>query len=81
MVNIDDNFLSLMDDHGDTKDDIKVPDTDLGREIQAKFDKDDQFMVTILVSQSIETTFCVNDNSPCTKQKLNQCDNTALEKL
>lgn len=48
LVNIDDGFLSLMSDSGDMIDNIKVPDGDLGKEIQDKFQRDEQFMVTIL---------------------------------
>ena len=31
----DDDFLSLMDDGGNTRDDLKIPDGDLGAEIKA----------------------------------------------
>lgn len=48
LVDIDDNFLSLMDDGGETRDDVKVPEGDLGKEIQEKFDKGEQLMVTVL---------------------------------
>ena len=43
-----------MSDDGDVRDDIKLPDNDLGKEIQAKFDNDDQFMVTVLSACSQE---------------------------
>jgi translation initiation factor 5A len=33
LVDIDDNFLSLMDDGGETRDDVKVPEGDLGKEV------------------------------------------------
>ena len=42
-----------MDDTGETKDDIKVPDNDLGKEIRQKFTDSVEFMVTILVSQQL----------------------------
>jgi translation initiation factor 5A len=47
-MNIDDGFMSLMGDTGDTKDDIRLPEGDLGKEIQDKFDTGEQFMVTVL---------------------------------
>jgi len=50
LVNIDDGFLSLMDDNGETKDDLKLPNNDLGKEIQQKFDNGDSFMVTVLTA-------------------------------
>ena len=37
-----------MDDGGDTRDDIKLPDGDLGTEIQSKFDNDEGILVSII---------------------------------
>lgn len=37
-----------MEDTGDTKEDLKLPDNDIGAEVQAKFDKDESFLVTVL---------------------------------
>ena len=50
LVDIDDGFMVLMNDIGEQKSDVKLPDSDMGREIQAKFDNEEAFMVTILVS-------------------------------
>merc|ERR1712221_38652 len=36
MCNIDGDFLSLMDDMGDTKEDLKILDDDVGKEIREK---------------------------------------------
>lgn len=38
LVDINDGFLSLMDEAGDVREDIKLPEGDLGKEIQAKHD-------------------------------------------
>ncbi|XP_077998402.1 eukaryotic translation initiation factor 5A-1-like [Glandiceps talaboti] len=48
LVNIDDGYLSLMDDSGDTRDDIKLPDNDLGKDINTRFSSEEVFMVTVL---------------------------------
>jgi len=48
VINIEDGFCSLMDDNGETKEDLKVPDTDIGKEVQDKFDNGESFMVTVL---------------------------------
>ena len=48
LVNIEDGFAHLMDDSGDMKEDLKVPDNDLGKEIQSKFDNGDEFICTVL---------------------------------
>ncbi len=45
LVDIDDGYLSLMDDAGDTRDDIKNPDNDLGKDIQTKFDDGEALLV------------------------------------
>lgn len=43
-----------MDDSGDTREDIKLPEGDIGKEIQTKHDNDDQFMVTIISAMGEE---------------------------
>ena len=48
MVNIDDGFADLMDDDGEQKADLKIPDDDIGKEVQQKFDDGEQFSVTVL---------------------------------
>ncbi|CAI8031337.1 Eukaryotic translation initiation factor 5A-1 [Geodia barretti] len=48
LVNIEEGFLSLMDDGGDQRADIRLPEGDLGKEIQDRFDADETFMVTVL---------------------------------
>ena len=37
-----------MDDGGDLKEDLKLPDGELGEEIQRKYDNEDNFAVTVL---------------------------------
>ncbi|KAK7904456.1 hypothetical protein WMY93_017063 [Mugilogobius chulae] len=48
LVNLDDGYMSLLDDGGDTREDLKVPDGDLGEEIKKKFDNSEQFLVTVI---------------------------------
>merc|ERR1712150_64781 len=47
-IDIDDGMLNLMSDKGETKDDIKCPDDDVGKEIREKMAKVEEFLVTIL---------------------------------
>lgn len=47
---IDDDFLNLMDDSGDTREDIKLPEGELGEEIKAKHEAGESLLVTILTA-------------------------------
>eukprot|EP00052_Salpingoeca_macrocollata_P000623 m.21367 g.21367 ORF g.21367 m.21367 type:complete len:235 (+) comp10708_c0_seq1:333-1037(+) len=48
LVAIEDNFMHLMDDGGNLREDLQVPDSDVGKEIQTRYDNDEQLVVTIL---------------------------------
>lgn len=39
--------MSLMSDNGDIREDLRVPDNDIGKEIEAKFEAGDEFMVSV----------------------------------
>lgn len=53
-MNIDDGYVSLMDDGGDIRDDLKLPEGDLGKEITGKFENDEQQMLTVLKAMGEE---------------------------
>jgi len=44
----DDLFLSLMVDSGELRDDIKLPDGDLGVEVKSKFENGEDLLLTVL---------------------------------
>lgn len=49
LLDIDeDGFASMMDDAGDTKDDLKLPDGEVGEEIRQKYEDGQTFTVTVL---------------------------------
>ncbi|PVF96397.1 putative HYP2-translation initiation factor eIF5A.1 [Serendipita vermifera] len=54
LVNIDDGFLNLMLPDGNSKDDVKVPEGDLGTQIQAAFDEGKDLLVTIVSAMGEE---------------------------
>lgn len=54
LLDIADGFLSLMDSDGNAKDDVKVPDNELGNDIQKAFDDGKDLMVTIVAAMDEE---------------------------
>ena len=57
----DDDHMSLMDEKGDTREDLKLPDDRsgdsafaLGQEVQKKFDEGAEVMVTIMSAMGID---------------------------
>jgi translation initiation factor 5A len=53
-IDIDDNFLSLMTTEGATKDDVKVPEGEVGEKIKADFDDGKEIYVSITKAMSEE---------------------------
>ena len=53
-VNIDEGFLNLMTNDGAAKDDVKVPEGDLGKQIQSDFDLGKDLLVTIVSAMGEE---------------------------
>jgi translation initiation factor 5A len=54
LVDIDDGFLNLMTQDGTAKDDVKVPEGDLGKQIIQQFGEDKELLVTIVSAMSEE---------------------------
>jgi translation initiation factor 5A len=46
LIGLEDGFLSLMDDTGDTRDDLKCPEDAVGEEIAAAIDKEMDIMAS-----------------------------------
>ena len=61
LVNIDDGYLNLMTNDGDTKDDVRVPEGELGEQIQAAFDEGKDLMVTIVSAMGEEHCLSFKD--------------------
>lgn len=49
-----DGFLELMDDNNEIREDLKLPETDLGKEIRSKFDNGEGLLVTVLKAMGEE---------------------------
>ncbi|KAJ8102461.1 translation protein SH3-like domain-containing protein [Lipomyces tetrasporus] len=54
LIDIDDGFLSLMTSDGATKDDVKVPDGDIGAKIESEFEEGKDLIVTIVSAMGEE---------------------------
>merc|ERR1719374_178538 len=48
LLGMDDDFLSLMDDTGNARDDLKVPEGEIGDEIRSAIESDKDILVTVL---------------------------------
>ncbi|MEQ2294088.1 Eukaryotic translation initiation factor 5A-1, partial [Ameca splendens] len=54
LVNINENYMSLMSDNGDIREDLRVPESEVGKEIEAKFEAGEEFMVTVISAMGEE---------------------------
>ncbi|GAA5864905.1 hypothetical protein JCM1840_004944 [Sporobolomyces johnsonii] len=54
LLNIDDGFFNLITQDGTAKDDVKVPESDIGEQIQAAFDDGQDLLVTIISAMGEE---------------------------
>jgi len=54
LVNIDDGFLNLMTQDGTAKDDVKLPEGDIGKQIQTAFDEGADLLVTVVSAMGEE---------------------------
>jgi len=54
LVNINESYMSLMGDNGEVREDLRVPESDIGKEIEAKFEAGEDFLVTVLCAMGEE---------------------------
>ncbi|XP_068221126.1 eukaryotic translation initiation factor 5A-1 isoform X1 [Palaemon carinicauda] len=58
----DDGFLSLMMESGELRDDIKIPEGDLGTEIRNKFESNEDLLLTVLAAMGQEMVVATKPN-------------------
>jgi len=63
LIDIDGDFLSLMDDSGETREDIKVPEGELGDEIRERFGNDEGLLVSVLAAMDEECAIAVKNQA------------------
>jgi len=61
LIDIDDGFLNLMSSDGATKDDVKLPEGDIGTQIQEAFDDGRDLLVTIISAMGEEAAISFKD--------------------
>ncbi|WVQ97724.1 eukaryotic translation initiation factor 5A-1 [Kwoniella sp. CBS 9459] len=54
LLDIQDGFFNLMDGEGNSKDDVKVPETEIGQQIETDFEAGKDLMVTIISAMDEE---------------------------
>ncbi|XP_046558734.1 eukaryotic translation initiation factor 5A-1-like isoform X2 [Haliotis rubra] len=53
-IGVDEGYLSLLDDKGLTRNDLRLPDNDMGQDIQRKAECGDDFVVTVQTAMDDE---------------------------
>ena len=46
MIDINDSYLTLLDDGGETREDLKLPEGELGQDIEKRHGNGDSFLVS-----------------------------------
>ena len=54
LVDIDDGFLNLMTNDGTSKDDVKLPEGEIGEKIQVEFDEGKELLITVISAMGEE---------------------------
>ncbi|EAA05154.4 eukaryotic translation initiation factor 5A [Anopheles arabiensis] len=63
LTDIDDGFLVLMSDNGDLREDLKIPDGELGTQLRSEFDSGKEIVCTVLKSCGEETVIAIKNNT------------------
>nr|AAS68511.1 eukaryotic translation initiation factor 5A [Branchiostoma belcheri] len=63
LINIEDSFMHLMDDGGDTREDLKVPESDVGKDITTRYENGDSIMVTVLTACGEELAIAIKNQT------------------
>merc|ERR1711997_1236198 len=67
LLSMDDDFLSLMDDSGETRDDLKCPEGEIGDQIRAAIDGEQDIMYTVLSACGEECVIATKINTAVDK--------------
>ncbi|XP_069831308.1 eukaryotic translation initiation factor 5A-2 [Dendropsophus ebraccatus] len=59
LIGINDKYLSLLTDSGEVRDDLKLPEGDLGKEIEARYEAGDEIMISVLQAMDEECAVAI----------------------
>ena len=65
LLDIDDDFLSMMTPDGSTKEDVKVPEGELGTDLKANFAEGKDLLVTCISAMGEEAAVSFKGMSVC----------------
>jgi translation initiation factor 5A len=61
LIDVDDGFLNLMTSDGTAKDDVKVPEGELGKQIEEDFESGKDLLITIISAMGEEAAITVKE--------------------
>jgi len=67
LIGMDDEYLSLMDDSGETRDDLKCPEDNVGEEIKKAIETDTDILCTVLTACGEECVIATKVNTAVDK--------------
>lgn len=63
----DDGYLTLMGDQGDLREDLKLPDGDLGNQLKSEYDSGREILCTVLKACGEEVVIAIKNNTALEK--------------
>jgi translation initiation factor 5A len=67
LLSVDDGFLSMMDDAGEQREDLKVPEGEIGAEIATAMENDKEILCTVLSACGEECVIATKQNTAADK--------------
>lgn len=59
LIGITEGYMSLLQDSGDVREDLKMPEGDLGKEIESRFEAGEEMLITVLSAMNEEAAVAI----------------------